>query len=108
VRAILVNPFRGRINEIETTGELVDLYSLIGCRYIEGAYPFGRRVAGHGETVFVDEEGALKNPPPPRWFVIGYRWPLYGRGVVLGYRGDGDNVSTRLTIAQVSSVVIFN
>ena len=102
MKAILIDPWKRSIEYVETTGKLYDLYQLIGCRYVEAAYVFGKSEVG-----FVGDESALQEPPLPHFFVPGYKWPLHGRMLVLGYTASGANRSTGLTIEQLSVLVIF-
>ena len=59
------------------------------------------------ETVFVDDEGLLKNPSHFIMFE-GYPQPLAGNGLILGLnRDNGEEVSTKLTVEEVKAQVTF-
>ena len=78
---------------------------LIGdCQSMDSAFPFGRNIR---EVFFVDDLGALKAPALPRFFIRGYRWPFYGRAVVLGFDRSGKEYSTKLTVDWLSDQIVF-
>ena len=80
--------------------KLESYYKLIGCQYIEAAYPF--KSENH---LYVDEEGFLKpNPPAVFYKEIGV---LAGNAVVLSSDEDGNDLSTTLTIEEVRNQIHF-
>ncbi len=59
-----------------------------------------------GETLYVDDEGLLKDP---HFF---FRYPGYpewlaGRGLILGTKSDGSSKSSALDLEEVRKMVIF-
>ena len=60
-----------------------------------------------GEAIAAGDHSALQDPPLPRYWISGYHWPLYGRGVVLGYNTDGSERETRLTVEELSKMIEF-
>lgn len=102
MKAILIDPYDRSIIGILTDGSLEEIYEIIGCRYVEAAYPFGAR-----EPLFVGDESALRDPPLPQFLVPGWGYPLFGRGVIVGVDAEGDPASTKLTTEQVRKVVVF-
>jgi hypothetical protein len=99
-KAILIDSINRKIEE--TT---IDLYTeiapAIGCEWFTTVQISGK------ETLFVDDEGLLKNPE--HFFVWeGYPQPLAGSGLILGLNPNtGESVSTKLTIEQVKERVTF-
>jgi hypothetical protein len=78
------------------------MYELIGCECIDACRPFGPC-----EVLYVDDEGMLKDPPLPSFLILGYPHALYGRGLVLGFRKNGESRSTRLTLADLDWKIAF-
>ena len=102
MKAILIDPGARSIEYVETLAALHDIYKLVGEDSIDSAFVFGK-----GEVGFVGDHSALQNPPLPHFFVPGYKWPLHGRMLVLGVSPGGASRSTRLTVEQLSAVIIF-
>jgi hypothetical protein len=105
MKAILIDPWKRSLETIDviqgTAPEaLIQLYQIVG-DYLDFAY------FAPGESIAVGEHSALQKPPLPRFFVDGYQWPLYGRGVVLGYHRGGAERETRLTVEELSEMIEF-
>lgn len=108
MRALKIDAEKRLITEIDIPeGQLLErAYAEIGCDMIEVAFNFA---AGNDsyDSVYVDEEGLLKDDPP-YWFTIkGAHQPFAGNGVVAGVDPDGETVAARITIEQLQSKVRF-
>jgi hypothetical protein len=100
-RGILIDPKTQTVAYVEGPMTLEDLHGYVE-DYIDTAFPFGRY-----EPFFVGDHSALKDPPLPCYFIPGYPWPLYGRTIILGATGNGETRSTKLTIEEIASVIVF-
>lgn len=105
MKAILIDPAQRSLEWIdvpEGTGPeaLMKLRELVG-DYLDFAYIMP------GESVAVADHGALQEPPLARFWINGHKWPLYGRGVVLGHHKDGSERATRLTLEELSKMIEF-
>jgi hypothetical protein len=76
------------------------IYSLIGCRTIEGH----RLNSDHG--FYCDEEARLKNPLPPALFLEGFEEPIHGR-LLIFKSIDCDEASVTISVEEVFSMVFF-
>jgi hypothetical protein len=101
VKGILIDPVARSVEYLESDSfELEELYSLIGADTLDFAHPFGRM-----ETLLVDDNGLGKELESFR--IDGYRWPIYGRAVILGRDASGETRSTGLTVESVYEVIKF-
>src|SRR5262245_14166935 len=67
-----------------------------------GPSPFAIVEIGNGDVLYVDDEGLLK---PLDWFfaIKGGHQPFAGCGLVLGSNADGEAVSARIAVEDLSS-----
>ena len=109
LRGILIRPDTAEISEVEVPkgeDQLQAIYDLLGVDLITCvAYSEDCR----GETVYVDDEGLLKDPhlffKVP--FVEGHQW-LAGSGLILGTDFEtGESISSALPLERVQREVTF-
>jgi hypothetical protein len=100
MRGILIDPVTRSVEVVESEFEGEELHQLVGAEVLDFCHPFGKR-----ETMVVDDEGMDHNLPAFR--VEGYRWPIWGRAVLLGRDAGGGTVSTHLSVEEVYQAVRF-
>jgi hypothetical protein len=104
MKAILIDPAERSLEWIDipegTRESLIKIREIVG-DYLDFAY------VRPGESIAVGDKSALQDPPLPRYRISGYKWPIYGRGVVLGYDGHGNERETRLTVEELSEMIEF-
>lgn len=103
IKAILIDPEVQLIREVVVDEKdfLESCYKLIGCNLIEVAMDLD------GDTIYVDEEGLLKQVKG-YFTVVGARQPFAGKGLVVGYdRANDKNISTSLSVQDVRDFVKF-
>lgn len=101
MRAILIDPFKQSITDVEYSGDYHDIYKLIGCETFTIA-PITHR----GDAIFVDDEGLFK--PDQAFFKHdGYPQPLAGKGLILGCDEDGETVEPTVTLEEMKAATQF-
>ena len=108
MKAILIDPQNRSVQYIDVPHQteiegLEVCHRLVGEDTIDIARPFG----GMREMVIVGDNSALHEPPLPSFTVAGYRWPLYGRAVVMGYDRGGASRPTRMTLEEIQEWIEF-
>lgn len=102
-RGLLINPVAKTVTEVQTSGELQELYRLLECRTVE-IVP----VSDGGETLWIDEEGLYAEPPKEFFSFLGHETnPLCGNGLILGSDGKGGHADCRLPLKLVADRVVF-
>jgi len=102
MRAILIDPVARTMTEVDYDGDYKSIYRLIDVDMFEVMQ------ISDIESVFIDEEGLLKEPAPTHYFKIGDDGhPLSGKGLVLGVNDEGDSIATQLTIDELSTIIQF-
>jgi hypothetical protein len=104
MKSILIDPWKKSLETIELPEgydfpALQALYNLVGEEGIDAASIIP------GELIIVGDYAALHDPPLPSYTLEGYKWPLYGRGVVIGYRPNGEERETKLTVDDLSQII---
>lgn len=88
MHAVLIDPFKREVTDIEYSGDWREIRTLIDCDIFTVAH------IGDGNDVFVDDEGLLKDLYSTAFFAVdGYPQPLAGKGLVLGCDDEGESVS---------------
>ena len=100
MRAILIDPFTQSISEVNYSGNFREIYEHIDAETFDVA-----RIS-ETDTVFVDDEGILKQIDAA-FIIDGYHHPLVGRGLVLGSDAEGETVDCRMTIEEAMERVTF-
>jgi len=100
VLAILIDAVNKSYKYVLIEPKLQSYYKLIGCSYIEAAYPFKSR-----NHIYLDEEGFLKPNP----YIVYYKGlgALAGNAIVLSSNDEGDDLSTTLTLDDIRNQVMF-
>jgi len=105
MKAILIDVKTQEIKEVEHDDTLQNIYDLIDCR----AFDLVRlnEVDGIFNSIFVDDEGILKDNLYFEYSVSDRVFQLAGNGLVLGVDDEGNSTSPTLTIEDVKGKVRF-
>lgn len=94
MKAILIDPAgETLVSEVEVGRDYREIYKQLGCEC------FTTVGLGPRDVMYVDDEGLL-NGSFQRiggFQLKGYPQPLAGRGLILGFRPDGESASTSFT-----------
>lgn len=101
MRAILIDPAARTVTEVEHNGDYRDIYRHIECDCFS--------VVGIDDvdSVFIDDEGLLKDEPGPFFALAGYPQPLAGRGLILGCDEEGETIAARMSLDEARAMVSF-
>ena len=97
-KAILINAQQGIISQVEV-GEYTDIYKHCGYETFTCV-----GLPQEKETLYVDDEGLI-NGTDFGFSIEGYQDPLFGNGLILGSRSNGDSKDTDLTLEEVANSV---
>jgi len=101
MKAILIDVKTQEIKEVEHDDTLQNIYDLIDCR----AFDLVR--IDDVNSIFVDDEGILKDNLYFEYSVSDRVFQLAGNGVVLGVDNKGNSISATLTVEDVEGKVNF-
>lgn len=101
MRAILINPFKREVTEVNTDTSLDDIYNLIRCDTIT-VVPWDE-----DHALFLDDEGLLKaKEDQAYWRMLGVDQPFAGRGLIIGDE-YGENRDATLSALSVLTGIEF-
>jgi hypothetical protein len=101
VRAILIDPFKREVTEINIDPSLDNLYETLAVEMITVLR------WGKDHALILDDEGLLKDRETMEyWRVAGADQPFAGKGLILG-DNYGDNRDATLTLSEVQTLVTF-
>lgn len=99
--AILIDPVARTVTEVQWNGDYRHIYELIDCDCYDVA-----RINKHGDGIFVDDEGLMKDGMD--FFIFdGYPSPLAGKGLILGCDSSGESIKPHVTLADAKAAVRF-
>ncbi len=101
INAIKIDVVQQIVYAVELDNGLKGMYTAIGCACVD------RVVLDNRNDLWIDDEGLLRNPQPPKFQLAGFRQPLAGNGLICGYTDEGETISTRLTADQIRPLVTF-
>ena len=101
MKAILIDVKTQEIKEVEHDNTLQNIYDLIDCR----AFDLVR--IDDVNSIFVDDEGILKDNLYFEYPSSNGIFQLAGNGLILGVDDEGNSISPTLTIEDVKSKVSF-
>ena len=101
MKAILIDVKTQEIKEVEHDDTLQNIYDLINCR----AFDLVR--IDDVNSIFVDDEGILKDNLYFEYSVSDRVFQLAGNGLVLGVDNKGNSISATLTVEDVEGKVNF-
>lgn len=101
MRAILIDPFKGEVKEIDLNKDnlLQELYDTIGCTTVE------RIGVTQGADLIIDEEGLFKSGPA---FRFGETMLIHGRAVLVDVNHEeGEWVDSSDPVEIVNDLTMF-
>jgi hypothetical protein len=101
IQAIKIDVIKKEVYGLQIQNDLGGLYSSIGCDNVECIN------LNRGNDLWIDGEGLLRHPQPPRFKFKGYPSLLTGNGLVCGFDREGGTISTTLTVQTVAALVTF-
>lgn len=101
IRAVLIDPVARTVTDIEIEKGLSFLYKAIGCRTVT------RVELDDQNDLWLDDDGLLHTPQPDKFTIGRYPQPLAGVGLVCGYDGEGNTISTRLDADKVRPLICW-
>jgi hypothetical protein len=101
MKGILIDPAKKSVEAVESESfDLSELHKLLlGAETLDFCHPFGKT-----ETVAVDDNGMSRELP--HFFIEGFRWPIFGRAVIMG-RGSAGGRSRHLSVEEVFDLITF-
>ena len=101
MKAILIGVYAEEIIEVEYDGTLQNIYDLIGCKTFDVV-----RI-DNVNSIFVDDEGILKDNLYFEYSGSENVFKLAGNGLILGVNDEGNSISPTLTVEDVKNKVNF-
>ncbi len=101
MKAILIDVTTQTVTDVEIEEGVSALYKAIGCQCVD------RVVLDDGTDLWIDDEGLLHQPQPPKFRIGGYDHTFAGNGLICGYTAEGHTVSTVYTADQVRPLIEF-
>jgi hypothetical protein len=110
MRAILIDTYAKEVREVDFNGDYKHIYELLSDPNHKVDIYEAVRIDAK-ETIFVDEEGLLKEMDNPGEIAF-FRWKgghqaLAGNGLILSTDEEGESVASELTLDFVRDHVIF-
>lgn len=107
MRAILIDAYNAKIQEIDIDGSLESWYEQIKCSMVELAVYLPMKHSGVPDALMVDEEGALAPLvySSPQFTFDGKL--IYGNGLIVGCTLDGDNDDAQSKLEDIIQAVRF-
>ena len=100
IHGYLIDPFAETVTQVAYDGDFTCIYKHIKASLFTTVYLENR------DAIFVDDEGLFKDDQ--RFFMFkGYREPLAGRGLVLGFNAEGDTTSPKITMEKLTELISF-
>ena len=101
VKAILIDVKNQEVKEVEHDNTLQNIYDLIDCRVFDSV-----RI-DNVNSIFVDDEGILKDNLYFQYSGSNGIFQLAGNGLLLGIDDEGNSISPTLTVEDVKDKVRF-
>ena len=102
MQAILIDPFKEDITEMDWDGDCMSIAKILGCKWITGAYPPDM----DHDVIYVDDEG-LYVEDQRYFFIEGYPHPLAGYGFILGTDEVGDAIPPKSNVNDIAKRLSF-
>ena len=103
MKAILINPEKKEVTEVEYSGDYQDIYKLIDCKTFDVV-----RTSVSNDGIYVDDEGLFVDDQ--LFFEYGgdaQSVRLAGNGLILGVDDEGNSISPQTTVEEVEGRVGF-
>jgi hypothetical protein len=102
MNAILIDPFKQEITEMDWDGDYMSIAKILDCQWITGAYPPDM----DHDVIYVDDEGLYVDDQ--RFFMIsGYPHPIAGYGLILGTDEVGDAIPPKSNVDELAKRIFF-
>ena len=101
IKAILIDVEKQEVKEVEHDNSLQNIYDLLFCRTFDVV-----RI-DDVNSIFVDDEGILKDNLYFEYSASDRVFQLAGNGLILGVDDEGNSISPTLTVEDVKSKVNF-
>lgn len=102
MKAILIDPTKRTIEEIQIDGSLQSFYAALGCKYVDVACNLP-----NGDTIYVDDEG-LFAPAPVDYFQISHGYqPYAGKAIIVNTDSEGNTRAVQSTLDDIKSDIVF-
>lgn len=102
MRAVLIDPFTRTIEEVNTTGKLAEIYSLLQVELVTVVQ------VNATDSLFLDDEGLFVPPTEQAYFLwSGSRQPFAGRGLILGCDEEGESDDAQISLEEVIESVTW-
>ena len=101
MKAILIDVKNQEIKEVEHDNTLQNIYGLLDCRVFDVV-----RI-DNVNSIFVDDEGILKDNLYFQYSGRDHVIQLAGNGLILGVDDEGNSISPTLTVEDVKNKVSF-
>lgn len=100
MRGILIDPFTKKIEEVDTTGKLPEIYSMLGVELITIVH------IGESDVLFLDDEGLFVPRDEQEYFYwSGSNQPYAGKGLIIGTDEEGDSTDAEIDLEEVKQRV---
>lgn len=100
MRGILIDPFTKTIEEVDTTGKLPEIYSMLGVELITIVH------IGESDVLFLDDEGLFVPRDEQEYFYwSGSNQPYAGKGLIIGTDEEGDSTDAEIDLEEVKQRV---
>lgn len=114
MKAYLIDPWTRTVTLTTHNGDFREIYKHLDGRLgeIGRAWPhyvdcFDIVRLDHGDGIYVDDEGLLKDGPQA-FFTVGGYGPLAGRGLVLGSDYEGNSTDAKTTLRKLRELVSWD
>jgi len=101
MKAFLIDPYEGSIEQVDYSGDYEDIYRLIDCQLFDCV-----RINRNGDTIYIDDEGLYRDNQ--EFFMVeGYHSPLCGKALVLGTDKNGDSEAPKISLTKLKKMITF-
>jgi hypothetical protein len=114
MRAILIDPEKRTISEIDFKGDYRKIQAVIGCgRFTSGSRPLNGSLEEGFDSLYVSDDDMEDRDDPRFWFQVDAdrdppsSYPLAGRGLVVGVNEEGASCDARISVAELTSRITF-
>jgi hypothetical protein len=114
MRALLIDPEKRTITEIEFEGDYRTIQAILGCSsFTNGSRPLNGSLEEGFDTLYVSDDDLEDRDDPRFWFQVDAdrdppsSYPLAGLGLVLGVDEEGKGCNARISIAELTARITF-
>ena len=115
MRAILIDPERRSITEIQIDGSIESICAALGWESFEGHPWLNGSLETGGDTIYGDAYGLFTEPPPRYFFQVDVDPPgpaatisaCPGKGLVVGVDREGGGCDARISVAELTARIAF-